>query len=282
MSSSVVTMTPAPHGHCSRCGKVWTLETEQGVCQWCGKLAVCQNQSTQPRSIKSSSRRRQRQAPVHSNGYGHLEGEWLTYYNVASRFADKVRAQDKEDILHDIILTLAVAERNNGHEPFTEGTMYRIASRTVADYWRSYYKHTNGLDCHGCSKAQRQKCRSEDLYRECPKAIKLGSLNKPVLDDEGNLTELGELIADPKSLDLDAWDRDSLWQMGYKPRLVAIALKLHRGEALNDKDRQYLSYWRRGEQKKLFDFSRFDTLLTTTIVGAPIMPANCGLSGAYY
>ena len=253
MSSSVVTRTPAPHGHCSRCGKVWTLETEQGVCQWCGKLAVCRNQSTQPRSIKSSSRRRQRQASVHSNGYGHLEGEWLTYYNVASRFADKVRPQDKEDILHDIILTLAVAERNNGHGPFTEGTMYRIASRTVADYWRNHYKLTNGLTCCSCSKAQRQKCRSEDLYRECPKAIKLGSLNKPVLDDEGNLTELGELIADPKSLDLDAWDRDSLWQMGYKPRLVAIAYKLKAGTPLDHKEREYLRRLRQKDQKTCFD-----------------------------
>jgi hypothetical protein len=160
-------------------------------------------------------------------------------------------AQDREDLLHTIILTLAVAERNNGHKPFTIGTMHRIASRAVADYWRAYYKVNNGLDCHSCNKAQRRKCKEDDLYTECPKAIKLESLNKPILDSEGNLTELGELIADPKSLDLDAWDRDSLWQIGYKPRLVAIALKLHSGEALNDRDRQYLTYWRKQEQKTL-------------------------------
>jgi hypothetical protein len=129
--------------------------------------------------------------------------------------------------------------------------MYRIASRAVADYWRAYYKVNNGLDCHTCSKAQRQKCRSEDLYRECPKAIKLEYLSKPILDGEGNLTELGELIADPKSLDLDAWERDSLWQIGYKPRLVAIAYKLKAGEALSGKDREYLRWWRQKEQKRL-------------------------------
>jgi len=156
-------------------------------------------------------------------------------------------------LLHDIILTLAVAERNNGHKPFTEGTMYRIASRAVADYWRAYYKANNGLDCHSCSKTQRRKCREDDLYTECPKAIRLESLNKPILDSEGNLTELGELIADPKSLDLDAWDRDYLWQIGYKPRLVAIALKLHRGEALTNSDLLYLSRYRRQEQKRLID-----------------------------
>ena len=161
-------------------------------------------------------------------------------------------AQDREDLLHTIILTLAVAERNNGHKPFTLGTMHRIASRAVADYWFSHYEINNGLDCRHCSKAQRAKCKEGDLYSECSKAIKLEYLSKPILDGEGNLTELGELIADPKSLDLDAWERDSLWQLGYKPRLVDIALKLHRGEALNDRDRQYLSYWRRQEQKKMF------------------------------
>jgi len=161
-------------------------------------------------------------------------------------------AQDREDLLHTIILTLAVAERNNGHKPFTIGTMHRIASRAVADYWRNHYKLTMGLDCQHCSKAQRTKCKEDWLYPDCPKAIKLEYLSKPILDDEGNITELGELIADPKSLDLDAWDRDYLWQLGYKPRLVAIALKLHRGDKLNWRDYKYLERYRQAEQKKLF------------------------------
>ena len=161
-------------------------------------------------------------------------------------------AQDREDLLHDIILTLAVAERNNGHKPFTEGTMCRIASRCVADYWRAYYKLNNGLDCRHCSKAQRTKCKENDLYLECPKAIRLEYLSKPIVDGEGNITELGELIADPKSLDLDAWDRDYLWQLGYKPRLVAIALKLHRGDTLTPADSRYLYKYRSGERKRLF------------------------------
>jgi hypothetical protein len=148
-------------------------------------------------------------------------------------------------------LTLAVAERNNGHKPFTEAVMYRIASRVVADYWRAYYKANNGLDCHSCSKAQRHKCKEGDLYTECPKAIKLESLNKPILDSEGNLTELGELIADDKALDLDGWVSNSTWEIGYKPRLVAIAYKLKAGEALSGRDREYLRWWRQKEQKRL-------------------------------
>jgi len=241
-----------PQGHCSRCGKVWTLNERQGVCQWCNKPSSCQTTTTQPRHIKSSRRRKQRQADHNGNGYDQLPEPYSTYYKVASRFNHKAKAQDTEDLLHTIILTLAVAEQNNGHKPFTEGTMYRIASRAVADYWRAYYKVNNGLDCHTCSKAQRHKCKEGDLYTECPKAIKLEYLSKPILDGEGNLTELGELIADPKSLDLDAWDRDSLWQLGYKPRLVEIAYKLKAGIPLSNGDLLYLSRYRRQEQKKLF------------------------------
>ena len=206
MSSNVVA-PPAPdgdngnhQGHCSRCGKVWTLKERQGVCQWCGKPATCQSSTSKPRHLKSKSTYNRKQ-PHSGNGYDRLTGEWLTYYKVASRFAHKAKAEDTEDLLHDIMLTLALAERNNGHKPFTEAVMYRIASRTVADYWFSYYSFNNGLDCKHCGKTQRQKCKEDDLYAECPKAIKLESLNKPVIDSEGNTTELGELIADDKALD---------------------------------------------------------------------------------
>jgi hypothetical protein len=241
-----------PEGHCSRCRRVWSLETEQGVCQWCGKPATCQTtRTTALRSLKSSSRRAERQTRPAGSGYEQLSGQWLTYYNVALRHASKVMPQDCEDVLHDIILTLARVERNNGHDPFTEGTMHRIASRCVYHYWYDHYRIHNGLDCKHCSKAQRAKCKEDWSYRECSKAIKLERLEKPILDNEGNLTELGELIADPASLDLDAWDRDTAWQIGYRRRLVAIALKLDRGEALSKTDRQYLWRLRRSEQKVL-------------------------------
>jgi len=257
MSSSVTAPT-APdgdngnhQGYCSRCHRVWTLNERQGVCQWCGHLAICQSSPTKPRSIKSRSYSSKRQTPVQSNGYDQLQGEWLAYYNVASRFTDRVKPQDKEDILHTIIATLADVERNNGHKPFTEAVMYRIASRTVADYWRTYYKASNGLDCGSCSKAQRRQCRENDLYTECPKAIKLESLNKPIIDSEGHTTELGELIADDKALDLGAWLDAKTFLLGFPQRLLAIAHKLESRETLTNKDRQYLWYWRRREQKSL-------------------------------
>ncbi len=163
-----------------------------------------------------------------------------------------MKPQDKEDILHTIIATLADVERNNGHKPFTEAVMYRIASRTVADYWRTYYKASNGLDCGSCSKAQRQKCKEDYLYSECPKAIKLESLDQPIIDSEGHTTELGELIADDKALDLDAWVDARTFLLGFPQRLLLIADKLNSGQSLPVADRKYLCKWRKREQKTLF------------------------------
>ena len=243
-------------GHCSKCGKIWTLETEQGLCQWCGKLATCQNQKTQAlRSIKSRSNGRKRQAPTNGNGYNQLAGDWLLYYKVASRFSHKVKAQDREDLLQDIMIALADVAKNNGHKPFTEPAMYRVASVTVVHYWRAQYKHTNGLDCHNCSKAQRQKCRQDWLYSECPKAIKLDYLSQPVTDGDGNLTELGELIADDHAIDLDAWLDAKAFELGCPQRLIDIAHKRVSGLPLDGKEQDYLDHWRKkNDQLKLAVF----------------------------
>ena len=254
MTMAVTSPAPAPQGHCSQCGKVWTLNERQGVCQWCLKPASCQYSTSKPRHIKSRSngRRKQPNGNGNGNGYDQLEGEYLTYYKVASRFNHKAKAEDTEDLLHDIILTLDKAGRKNGHKPFSQAAMYRIASRAHADYWREQYKHTNGLTCCNCSKAQRQKCRKDWLYPQCPKAIKMESLNKPILDSEGNLTELGDMIADDKAIDLDAWVSDSTWEIGYPKRLVAIAYNLKAGIPLTKAEHSYLERFRKREQKRLF------------------------------
>ena len=247
-------------GHCSKCHKVWKLKTKQGLCPLCRHLASCQGSGTQTlRSIKSSRKRRQRQALASANGYDQLEGDWLTRYKVASQFSYKAKAQDRDDLLHDIMLTLAEVARNNGHKPLTRATMYRIASHTVANYWRSYYKLAHGLDCGACNQAQRQACKvriskpfADNPLANCPKAIRLESLSKPIVDAEGNLTELGEVIADDKAIDLMAWVEAKTFLRDCPQRLVEIAIKLVKGEALNDNDRQYLSRYRRQAQIGLF------------------------------
>jgi hypothetical protein len=240
-------------GYCSHCHRIWTLKTRQGVCQWCGKFATCQNQKTQAlRTIKSRPNGKKRQDLANGNGYDRLDGEWAIYYQVASRFAHKAQAQDREDLLHDIMIALADVARNNGHKPFTELAMYRVASITVAHHWRAQYRLTNGLDCGSCSKAQRRACREDDLYSECPKAVKLEYLSQPITDD-GNLTELGELIADDRAIDLDAWLDSKTFLAGCPQRLIVIAYKIRNGQALDDKDRQYLCRYRRQTQKSLFE-----------------------------
>jgi hypothetical protein len=149
------------------------------------------------------------------------------------------------------MIALALAQRDNGKKPFTEALMYRIASYTVADYWYSYYKANNGLDCGHCSKAQRQKCREDWLYPECPKAIRLESLSKPIFDGEGNYTELGELIADVRAVDLEAWVDIKTWLAGCPKRLIEIAYKTVKGEGLTTTDSQYLWRYRKQQQKAL-------------------------------
>ena len=239
-------------GFCSKCNKVWTLKTKQGQCQWCGKPATClTTKASALRSIKSSRRRKAKQAQDYGNGYGQLEGEWASYYMIASHFSHKAKAQDRGDLLHDVMLTLYQVAHANGHKPMTEPRMYRIASHAVADYWRRQYSLTNGLNCGSCSKAQRKACKEDWLYGECPKALRIESLSKPIVDSEGNMTELGELIADDKATDIDKWLDTRLFEAGYPLRLVDIAQKVRQGVNLSSYDRLCLYRFRRKQQQKL-------------------------------
>ena len=181
--------------------------------------------------------------------------DWDKYSTIADRYQHKAKSQDREDLRQDIVLSLATAQRgkdNNGGGQLSDVAMLRIANYQVADYWRTQYKLLNGLDCGSCSKAQRQKCREDRIYSECPKAIRLESLSKPIIDSEGNITELGELIVNDKAIDLDAWLDGKTFLLGCPQRLMDIAEKINDGEALNDKDRQYLSRYHRQAQKTLF------------------------------
>ena len=186
--------------------------------------------------------------------YDRLNGEWAQWFRTAQRFEHKVPAQDRGDIRHSIILELAMARARDGDKPFSEAMMCRVASCVVALYWRKQYKLTNGLDCGSCSQKQRQKCRSEDLYRQCPKAIKTEYLSKPITDADGNVTELGDTIADDKAIDIGAWLDARTFLLSFPNRLVQIAHKKLEGTPLDKKDQKYLERFRRLEQHRLLEY----------------------------
>jgi len=154
--------------------------------------------------------------------YDRLDGEWLTWYKVAHRFERKVPTQDRGDIRHNIILELASARRRDGDKPFTQALMCRIASFVVADYWR---------------KANRKPT----IY----------SLDREIDNGDGDTTELINTVADDKAIDVSAWIDARMWLLGCPHRLVQIAHKKLAGEALNNRERQYLWYYRQREQKSL-------------------------------
>jgi len=188
----------------------------------------------------------------YGDGYDQLDGEWLTYYKVATKFCHKARREDRDDLLHTIMLNLAVAGRNNGHKPDNPSWMYRIASFTVAQYWRDYYYRVNGIDCGHCSNQQRKKCKRENLYgSQCPRAIRIESLNKPIVGEDGQISELGDLIADDYALDLDQWLDDVTFLRGFPQKLIDIAEKINSGENLTATESQYLWRYRTKAQKTL-------------------------------
>ena len=189
----------------------------------------------------------------YGNGYDQLDSEWLIYYKVATKYVHKARFEDRNDLLHTIILNLAVAGKSNGHKPDNASWMYRIASFTIAQYWRDYYYRVNGIDCGHCSNPQRKKCKRDNLYgSKCPRAIKIESLQKPITDSDGHLSELGDLIADDKALDLAEWLDQKTFRLGFPQRLLDIAEKIGSGENLTATESRYLYKFRQKHQKALF------------------------------
>ncbi|MCL0065998.1 hypothetical protein M1N79_03885, partial [Dehalococcoidia bacterium] len=212
-------------------------------------MAVCDNcnHGIGTGRIKPKPKRSKRRPPRESRdsesplAYNQLNGDWGQFCQVAERFQHKAIYQDREDLKHNIMLCLAEVHANNGHKPTSQALMHRIAAKEVADYWRGHYRHTNGLDCGGCGKAQRKECKKSDLYSSCPKAIRVESLSKPITDQDGNITELGRLIADDRAIDVADWVEVNTWRLGYPGRLVEIADKIRRGEALSGSDHVYLT-----------------------------------------
>jgi hypothetical protein len=185
--------------------------------------------------------------------YDQLDGDWLTYYKVAKGFIRRVRFEDRQDFLHDLLMAMAKvkASYNIKGKELTEGGLVRIACYEVADYWRKWYYRNNGIDCSRCSKAQKRKCREEDLFGQCPKAIKIDSLNRVIEDSDGNKVELHELIADDNAFDLVARLDARLTLDGYPRRFVQLAYKKVAGYPLTNAERAYLYRQNHKAQKRL-------------------------------
>jgi hypothetical protein len=187
------------------------------------------------------------------NGYDQLDGDWALYYKVARGFIKRVKPDDREDFLHDLFLAFARVKASydaKGKE-LTEGGLVRIAQYELADYWNKWFKQKNGVNCHNCSKRQQQKCREWDLYGECPRAIKLDSLDRLIEDGNGDSTPLYELIADDKAVDLVAMLDARFTLKGYPTKAVKLAYKRYAGYPLDNKEDCYLRNFRRKTQKRL-------------------------------
>jgi len=187
------------------------------------------------------------------NGYHGLNGDWALYYKVARGFVRRVKPEDRQDFLHDLLLMMAKvkAKYELVGKPLSEAGLIRVACYEVADYWRKWVKRNNGIDCRHCSQAQKRKCREEDLYRECPKAIKIESLDSVIEDGNGDSTELHEMIADDNAVDVVARLDARLTLQGYPHKFVKIAYKRYAGYPLTNSEQNY--FWREAKkaQKKL-------------------------------
>ena len=151
--------------------------------------------------------------------------DWSKYISVADRFQHKAKAQDIEDLNHTIILSLAQAQSrldSNGGGQLSDLAMLRVASYECQKYWR-----------------QQQRL------------LTILSLNTELNDGEGNATELIDTLASDRAIDLDAWLDARTWLLGCPKRLVVIAGKRLKGEALDNKDRCYLKRFYKREQKPL-------------------------------
>jgi len=152
--------------------------------------------------------------------------DWSKYIAVADRFQQKAKAQDRQDLNHNIIVSLADTQLrldNNGGGQLSDVAMLRIASYECKKYWRAEYR--NG---------------------------RIISLNTVVEDEDGNQIELIDTLADDKAIDLEAWLDHNLWQLGFPDRLAQIARKLAYGIALTQVELNYLCRYRKRQQKRLF------------------------------
>jgi len=188
------------------------------------------------------------------NGYDQLDGDYALFYKVAKGFTHRVKREDREDFLHDLLLEMAKvkAKYEVKGKALTEAGLMRVAKYEVMSYWRNCYQRTNGIRCDNCSKRQRKECREKDLYRKCPRAISIESLDRLVEDGNGDRTPLYEMIADDNAVDLVTMLDAKFTLNSYPRKAVLIAYKRYAGYPLDAREQRYLNRFRKRLQKTLF------------------------------
>jgi len=184
-------------------------------------------------------------------GYaGKLKGDWAVFAKIAGYFAYKVLPEDREDFLHDLLVEMdkVKAKYEAEGKPLTEASLMMVASYKLKGYWAKRRYRLFGLNCNRCTIEQRRECQTK-LPSECPKkrARLLLSLNKTIGDEDGDghkPTELIDLIADDKSIDLAA-KLDARRILKRLPkRVVQIGYKIYAGMTLEEEEKKYLKRWR--------------------------------------
>jgi hypothetical protein len=162
------------------------------------------------------------------SGYDKLDGDWGLYYKVARYFVHKVKFEDREDFLHDLLLEMAKvkAKYEVKGKPLTEAGLMRVASYEVTEYW-----HT--------------------LMRHRPTVLSLND-RADNGNGDGEASEIIDFLADDNTVDLDLMLDIRRFLLGCPRRLVQIAYKRYSGQEIDRKERDYLNRFRKKIQKPLF------------------------------
>src|SRR4030042_4120636 len=188
-----------------------------------------------------------------NNGYDRLTGDYALFYQVAKGFTRKVKPQDRQDTLHDLLLAMATvkATYDTKGKELTKGGMIRVAQYGIAEYWRKLYNRNQSHDCGQCANRQRQKCRKNNSYGvNCPKAIQIDSYDRLIHDGNGDSTPLCEMIADDKADFTPRLEAKHIIN-GYPRRFVQLAYKKYAGYRLTDSEAHYYRRERKKAQEKL-------------------------------
>lgn len=145
--------------------------------------------------------------------------DWKRYTEVAQRLRYRAKPQDKDDLEHDIILSLAVAQRARKEEQLSVKDLFRIANYECQKYWR--------------------------CFRRINRAISLNSF----IDDTDGKRQLIDTLEDNSNVDLDAQLTAKMELVHYPKRLLQIGKKILLDQPLSNKEHQYL--WRFRHKNKI-------------------------------